>query len=68
MIAVMRRAFQLEGSPALEGEGSYERLGLFLKTAADHIVVEHNNPSDWRRFAQRSFDDLRMLMSGPTEE
>jgi sugar phosphate isomerase/epimerase len=34
---------------------------LFLKTKADHIVVEHDNPSDWRRFAKRSFDYLAAL-------
>lgn len=35
---------------------------LFRKTIADHIVVEHDNPSDWKRFAQRSFDYLKKLI------
>ena len=34
---------------------------LFPKTKADHIVVEHDNPSDWRVFAQRSYDYLKKL-------
>lgn len=27
---------------------------LFAKTQADHIVAEHDNPADWRRFASRT--------------
>jgi len=27
---------------------------LFHTTPADHIVAEHDNPADWRRFAERS--------------
>lgn len=34
---------------------------LFLKTPADHLVVEHDNPSDWRVLAERSHDYLRRL-------
>ena len=34
---------------------------LFLKTQADQIVVEHDNPSDWRVFAKRSYDYLKKL-------
>lgn len=34
---------------------------LFRKTAADHIVTEHDNPSDWQRFASRSINHLRQL-------
>lgn len=34
---------------------------LFRETAATHLVTEHDNPSDWRRFAQRSIDHLRGL-------
>lgn len=34
---------------------------LFRKTRADHIVTEHDNPTDWRRFAQRSIDHIRSL-------
>jgi sugar phosphate isomerase/epimerase len=29
---------------------------LFRTTAADHFVVEHDRPIDWRRVAQRSYD------------
>ncbi|MBL4812356.1 MAG: sugar phosphate isomerase/epimerase [Rhodobacteraceae bacterium] len=36
-------------------------VGLFRDTAADHIVTEHDNPSDWQRFAKRSIDHLRGL-------
>lgn len=46
------------------GDGiiDWEKLvPLFKKTAADHIVTEHDNPSDWRRFAERSIDKLRAL-------
>ncbi|KKC38066.1 sugar phosphate isomerase [Devosia epidermidihirudinis] len=31
----------------------------FHKTAADHLVVEHDNPSDWERFARRSINFIR---------
>lgn len=34
---------------------------LWLKTKADQIVVEHDNPSDWRVFAKRSLDYLKGL-------
>ena len=34
---------------------------LFSKTKADEIAVEHDNPADWRKFAQRSFDYLKGL-------
>jgi sugar phosphate isomerase/epimerase len=34
---------------------------LFLQTAADHLVVEHDNPADWERLARRSFDYLKQL-------
>lgn len=29
---------------------------LFATTPADHLVVEHDNPADWRRVAQRAHD------------
>ncbi len=34
---------------------------LFRKTKADHIVTEHDNPSDWELFAKRSINHLRQL-------
>jgi sugar phosphate isomerase/epimerase len=34
---------------------------LFRKTKADHIVTEHDNPSDWQRFASRSIAYLKAL-------
>lgn len=34
---------------------------LFLKTRADHIVTEHDKPSDWQRFARRSIHHLKAL-------
>ena len=30
-------------------------------SAAHHLCTEHDNPADWRRFAQRSYDHLRSL-------
>jgi sugar phosphate isomerase/epimerase len=39
---------------------------LFRGTAADHIVVEHDNPADWLSFAKRSFDALKLLASQET--
>lgn len=46
------------------GDGiiDWEKLvPLFRQTAADHIVTEHDNPSDWQRFAGRSIEKLRAL-------
>lgn len=34
---------------------------LFRKTRAEHIVAEHDNPGDWRRFAKRSIDHIKGL-------
>lgn len=34
---------------------------LFRATKADHIVTEHDNPSDWERFASRSINHLKAL-------
>jgi sugar phosphate isomerase/epimerase len=34
---------------------------LFRATKADHIVTEHDNPSDWERFARRSIDHIKAL-------
>ncbi|MBO9591043.1 sugar phosphate isomerase/epimerase [Devosia sp.] len=34
---------------------------LFRATKADHIVTEHDNPSDWQRFARRSIDHIKAL-------
>lgn len=34
---------------------------LFKATKADHIVTEHDNPSDWKQFAKRSIDYLKSL-------
>ena len=34
---------------------------LFRKTAATQIVTEHDNPSDWQKFAKRSLDHIRSL-------
>lgn len=31
------------------------------RTRATHIVAEHDNPADWRRFARRSIDHMRAL-------
>jgi sugar phosphate isomerase/epimerase len=34
---------------------------LFRATKADHIVTEHDNPSDWEQFARRSIEHLKAL-------
>lgn len=34
---------------------------LFRATKADHIVTEHDNPSDWQAFARRSIEHLKTL-------
>lgn len=34
---------------------------LFRQTKVDHIVTEHDNPSDWERFAKRSIDHIKAL-------
>jgi sugar phosphate isomerase/epimerase len=34
---------------------------LFRATKADHIVAEHDNPSDWQAFAKRSIDHMKAL-------
>ena len=34
---------------------------LFSKTKADHLVTEHDNPSDWQSFARRSIQYLKHL-------
>ena len=34
---------------------------LFRATRAEHLVTEHDNPSNWRQFAERSINHLRQL-------
>ncbi|RYE62552.1 MAG: sugar phosphate isomerase/epimerase [Oxalobacteraceae bacterium] len=34
---------------------------LFASTAADQLIVEHDNPADWQRVAQRSIDYIKRL-------
>jgi len=34
---------------------------LFRQTRADHIVAEHDNPSDWQYFARRSIETMTAL-------
>jgi len=46
------------------GDGVIDWAALvpyFRRTRADHIVTEHDNPSDWYRFATRSIDHIRAL-------
>lgn len=46
------------------GDGIIDWKGLaplFRETRADHIVTEHDNPSDWRRFADRSIHYLKEI-------
>jgi sugar phosphate isomerase/epimerase len=40
-----------------DGVVDWDRLWpLFPATAADHLVVEHDRPTNWREVAQRSYD------------
>jgi sugar phosphate isomerase/epimerase len=46
------------------GDGIIDWAGLtplMRGTAATHIVAEHDNPADWRRFASRSIDHMRAI-------
>lgn len=48
-----------EGGWAATGDGIVDWASLFPlfgTTPADHLVVEHDNPADWQRVAQRSYD------------
>jgi sugar phosphate isomerase/epimerase len=49
---------------AATGDGiiDWQKLvALFAKTRAEHIVTEHDNPSDWQTFAKRSIDCIKRL-------
>ena len=51
-----------EGGWAATGHGIIDWASLaplFAGTPADHIVAEHDNPSDWQRFARRSIAAMR---------
>lgn len=46
------------------GDGVIDWAGLaplFRESSAHHLCTEHDNPSDWRRFAKRSYDHLRSI-------
>jgi sugar phosphate isomerase/epimerase len=48
------------------GDGiiDWDRLWpLFATTRADHLVVEHDRPRDWRTVARRSYDFARARMA-----
>lgn len=50
-----------EGGWTAMGDGVVDWASLwplFAETPADHLVVEHDEPEDWRRLAQRSYDAL----------
>ncbi|TAX27312.1 hypothetical protein ELH97_30455 (plasmid) [Rhizobium leguminosarum] len=34
---------------------------LSRERKAEHIVTEHDNPADWRRFARRSIEPIKAL-------
>jgi sugar phosphate isomerase/epimerase len=34
---------------------------LFRRTAANHLVAEHDNPADWQEFARRSIEKMKQL-------
>ena len=36
---------------------------LFVETRTDQLVAEHDNPADWRTYAQRSFDYMKKLVT-----
>ncbi len=49
---------------AATGDGIIDWQGLaplFSETTANHLVTEHDNPTDWRTFARRSIDHLRRI-------
>ncbi|QDY70430.1 sugar phosphate isomerase/epimerase family protein [Qingshengfaniella alkalisoli] len=49
-------------APTGDGIIDWPRLApLFKETSAHHIVTEHDNPSDWKEFAQRSITYLKSL-------
>jgi sugar phosphate isomerase/epimerase len=49
-------------TPMGEGIVDWQALWpLFAETPADHLVVEHDEPADWRVLAQRSYDHLVRL-------
>ncbi len=53
-----------DGGWAATGDGiiDWETLApLFRQTRADHLVTEHDDPSDWKYFARRSLECLRSL-------
>lgn len=53
---------EAEDGWAATGDGVIDWPGLlpFIHaTRADHVVVEHDNPADWQRVAQRSIDYIR---------
>jgi sugar phosphate isomerase/epimerase len=53
-----------EGGWAATGDGIVDWQSLwpfFRETPADHLVVEHDEPSDWRRVAGRSLAFVREL-------
>lgn len=55
---------EAEGGWAATGDGIVDWTALaplFKTTPADHLVAEHDNPSDWQRFARRSIDFTRAL-------
>lgn len=57
---------ETEDGWAATGEGTIDWAGLlpFIRaTAADHVVVEHDNPADWKRVAQRSIDFIRRTIA-----
>jgi sugar phosphate isomerase/epimerase len=54
----------VEDGWAATGDGIIDWAALvpqFQATAAHHLCTEHDNPADWQRFAQRSYDHLRSL-------
>lgn len=53
-----------DGGWAATGDGiiDWARLvPLFYETKVEHIVAEHDNPTDWRRFARRSIDHIKAV-------
>jgi sugar phosphate isomerase/epimerase len=57
---------QAEDGWAATGDGVIDwpaLAPLFEATAADQLVVEHDNPADWQRVARRSIDYIRRLTS-----
>jgi len=57
---------EIEDGWAATGDGIIDWQGLvplMQATNADHLVVEHDNPADWKRIADRSIEYIRRTIA-----